>query len=214
MKRTLTDEDVAFYRRSQLLKMLKAAKRRVSERKDREEELEAREYREALKRELQEESDTQENCERAEELEQSTENEPSSILEPEAPFDTATTNELDDVKPANVMLDAVDLEAVESQAAELEPVAPDLTEANLASKLATDPVPEIPTVVEDDMSKRQEPPQGSIPITAIPVANRGKKRKRKAKDVDPRRTEDDGITYRRIARELDEQPNVSVELDY
>ncbi|KAL1651157.1 hypothetical protein SLS58_000494 [Diplodia intermedia] len=203
-KRTIDDEAVQFYRRSELMQMLKDAKNRVAERKDREREEQFEnedEFEAQMEVDAQEKIDTHDHgdaeCNASEQIELD-KAEPQvgydveEVAQPIGPLVSSTgsplTNESNSIKP-----DVVSSFVEEDQAD---------SGANTPSST---------TLVGSESCKRPTPLNSKKKMTAIPEANRGKKRKRSARNPPP---DIEGITYRRIARELDEMPSESVELDY
>ncbi|KKY13088.1 hypothetical protein UCDDS831_g09332 [Diplodia seriata] len=209
-KRTIDDEAVQFYRRSELMQMLKDAKNRVADRKDREREeqfenedkFEA-EVKAQMEVDAQEKIDTHDHgdaeCNASEQIELD-KAEPQvgydveEVTQPIDPLASSTgsplTNESNSIKP-EVVSSFVEEDQADS-------------DANTPSSTST-------TLVGSESCKRPIPRNSKKKMTAIPEANRGKKRKRSARNLP---VDIEGITYRRIARELDEMPSESVELDY
>ncbi|KAK0654428.1 hypothetical protein DIS24_g5259 [Lasiodiplodia hormozganensis] len=222
-KRTIDDEDIQFYRRSELMQMLKDAKRRVAERKEREAE-EQMEHEADLEAET--EMEAQKNSEAHEHdvpgakeynaTEQANLNEVHSQtghdakvahedINPDEPSTGGASIELTCVKPD--VAGSVDASSKIPQ-----PVA--MSKAALGEVIEaehTDGRASTTQLVGDESCKRPNPHISKKKMTATLEANRGKKRKRITREPRP---DDDGITYRRIARELDEMPSESVELDY
>ncbi|EKG22023.1 hypothetical protein MPH_00614 [Macrophomina phaseolina MS6] len=211
--RTLSEEDVTFYRRSELMQMLKDAKRRLTERRERE--AEAEEINALQKHEEQEKS---EDCEiqdvgnKGENEEPDAQDDTQQVAAQHIMADSGASSEEEYSGSSRVIVPkAADLSSFSSFIVAVAS-APDTVHGN--GRSCTPPTPptrSTTTLVGDDSCKNPESRQGREKITTIPEANKGKKRKRMVRDT---RTEDDGVTYRRIARELDEAPDVKVELDY
>ncbi|KAF4309290.1 hypothetical protein GTA08_BOTSDO02592 [Botryosphaeria dothidea] len=208
-KRTLSDEDVSFYRRSELMQMLKDAKRRVADRREleaEEAELRAQETHEQQKESEDHERENQDVEVETEEYEP--QDDPGDFAEQQMTASTVSNNEETAIKSPNVapmVTNPVGFSSIVAATASV----PDTEDYRERSD--TPPTRSSTALVGDDSCKHPKPRQGREKMTAIPEANKGKKRKRVGREA---RTEDDGVTYRRIARELDEIPNVSVELDY
>ncbi|OJD29467.1 uncharacterized protein BKCO1_8000033 [Diplodia corticola] len=178
VRRTVDDEAVKFYRRSELMQMLKDAKIRVAERKE---------------REAEEQNDVKPKLEA-----QVVDGLAQAELDKVEPQDVKEVNhdEPNVVKPVGTVVH--------------EPVAPGMVMHEDQADAGAD-TPSSTTMVGDETCKRPTPLNAKKRLTAVPEAHRGKKRKRPARNPPP---DIEGITYRRIARELDQMPNESVELDY
>lgn len=222
-KRTIDDEDIQFYRRSELMQMLRDAKRRVAERKEREAE-EQMENEADLK--IETEMEAQKNSEAHEQdvpgakehnaAEQAKLNEVHSQTGHDAKVAHEDTNpDKSSIGGASIGLTFVNPDVAGSTDASSKIPQPVAMSKAAPSEVIeaehTDGRASTTQRVGDESCKRPNPHISKKKMTATLEANRGKKRKRITREPRP---DDEGITYRRIARELDEMPSESVELDY